>query len=116
MIFTTAATLFLLLVIFLIATGDIFRPYLKVMLILVFLVGLYFVYNPDQLDRLARIVGVELGSDLVFYVSTMLVIYTVLLFYHKFINLNRRLELLVRNMAIEKARNPVSHDRDVSEL
>jgi len=106
MIFTIAATLFLLLVIFLIATGDIFRPYLKVFLILVFLAGLYFVYNPERLDAIAQTVGVELGSDLVFYVSTMLIIYTVLLFYHKIINLNRRLELLVRNMALDKARDP----------
>jgi len=110
MIFALTATVFLVFIILLITFDKTFSPALKYLLVLVFLAGIFYVYNPEKLDSLARYIGVELGSDLIFYLSTMLFIYAVLVFYHKFVNQSRKIEKLVRFIAIDKAATPDKKD------
>lgn len=106
MIFNILITVFLLFMIAATWLNQSFSLFLKLLLSPIFLVGLYLANNPQKLDELANRIGVDAGSDLIFYLSTMLVIYAVLVIYHKIKLINKRIEELDRYIALSEAKKP----------
>ena len=68
--------------------------------------GVYFVWNPEQMTRLARMVGVGRGADLVTYATTLILFLTVVAAIMRERRSNDVLTLLVRRLAIQQARFP----------
>ena len=50
---------------------------LKLAVMLFAAAGVYFVWNPDQMTRLAQMVGIGRGADLVTYATTLILFLTV---------------------------------------
>jgi len=106
MIFVTIVTIFLLLLILIVAANREFSPILKILLVGIFIGGLFFAHNPERLDDFALFLGVDAGSDLVFYITSMLIIYAVLVIYHKIVAVNKRVEIVCRHIAISRVIKP----------
>lgn len=70
--------------------------------------GGWAVLFPDQTDRVANYVGVGRGVDLITYVFEITALFVLIHYYTKFVELQRQLTELTREMAILRA----EHDRD----
>ena len=68
--------------------------------------GVYFVWNPDQMTRLAQMVGVGRGADLVTYATTLILFLTVVAAIMRERRSSDVMTLLVRRLAIQQARFP----------
>jgi hypothetical protein len=77
---------------------------LKLAVMLFAAAGVYFVWNPDQMTRLAQMVG--RGADLVTYATTLILFLTVVAAIMRERRSNDVLTLLVRRLAIQQARFP----------
>ena len=64
------------------------------------------IYRPDELTRLAKIVGVQRGADLVLYVTVLVFFATSLFLYARCIQLQQQITKIVRHLAIQEARSP----------
>jgi hypothetical protein len=83
---------------------------LKLAVILFAAAGVYFVWNPEQMTRLAQMVGVGRGADLVTYATTLILFLTVVAAIMRERRSNDVLTLLVRRLAIQQARFPEGED------
>jgi len=72
-----------------------------------FIAGGVFVLMPDLSSRLAALLGVGRGTDLLLYMLIMLFYITVLAFTARIRRMERSQTLMVRAMAIENAKKPV---------
>lgn len=68
-----------------------------------FALALLSILNPDLTTRIAHLVGVGRGADLVFYISVVATVFALLLLYTKQARLAENQTKLVRAMAIERA-------------
>jgi hypothetical protein len=65
--------------------------------------GAIAVVFPDTTDEVARLVGVGRGADLVTYVAIIAVLFVLIHYYTKFVELQRNLTELTRQLAIFRA-------------
>ncbi len=79
---------------------------LKLAVMLFAAAGIFFVWNPDEMTRLARLVGVGRGADLVTYATTLILFLTVVAAIMRERRSNEVLTLLVRRLAVQQARYP----------
>ena len=63
--------------------------------------GLTFVVQPDLTTRIANLVGIGRGADLVFYLSTLFLFFLNFNFYIRVRALDERLTRIVRELALE---------------
>lgn len=79
-------------------------------LILVALVGIAIVsiLNPGMTTRVANLVGVGRGTDLLLYALTAVFLYVVVGFYLKFRDVERQLTILARRVALDEAHRRAS--------
>ena len=83
---------------------------LKLAVMLFAAAGVYFVWNPDQMTRLAQMVGIGRGADLVTYATTLILFLTVVAAIMRERRSNEVLTQLVRRLAIQQARFPEGED------
>jgi small membrane protein len=65
--------------------------------------GAIAVISPDFTDRIAAMVGVGRGADLVTYLSIVGVLFVLVHYYAKFVELQRNLTQVTRELAILRA-------------
>lgn len=106
MILSLIASGLFLSVLFLAAVRKFTFAGLKLAVMLFAAAGVYFVWNPDQMTRLAQMVGVGRGADLVTYATTLILFLTVVAAMMRERRSNDVLTLLVRRLAIQQARFP----------
>ena len=76
----------------------------RIIFILLILIGVIFVAYPEITNRIAHLIGISRGADLIFYLSIIFFFFAVLLLYAKNKELERKLNELVKNDAIENVR------------
>ena len=67
------------------------------------LLNVYAVLRPDDVTRVAKLVGVGRGTDLLLYLLVAVFLYVVVGFYLKFRDVERQLTVLARRLAIDEA-------------
>jgi small membrane protein len=67
-------------------------------------VMLLFAINPDLSTEIAHFVGVARGVDLLFYLAHLMLFFIAFVYYIKFKNMELRFTKLVRELALEAAR------------
>lgn len=87
------------LVFFRIGTNIFFKP----VLILLLLVGIFFVLFPEITTVIANKVGVDRGADMIFYVYIVTSLITLIHFYSKLRNLQTEVTNLLRAQALAGA-------------
>lgn len=65
--------------------------------------GAVAVVVPDSTNRVAHIVGVGRGADLVTYIAIIAVMFVLVHYYTKFVDLQRQITTLTRELAILRA-------------
>jgi hypothetical protein len=65
--------------------------------------GAVAVVSPNLTDDVAKLVGVGRGADLVTYISIVAILFVLVHYYTKFVELQRNLTQLAREMAILRA-------------
>jgi small membrane protein len=63
-------------------------------------VGVFLVIVPDASNRVARLVGVGRGADLITYLFEVGVLFVILHYYTKFVELQRSITELVREVTL----------------
>jgi len=106
MIVSLVATGLFLFVLFVAAVRKFTFLGLKISVMLFAAAGIYFVWNPDQMTRLAHLVGVGRGADLITYATTIILFLTVVGTIIRERRSGDVLTLLVRRLAIQQARFP----------
>jgi small membrane protein len=79
---------------------------LRLAVLVVVGVGLYFVWVPDQTTQLAAALGVGRGADLVLYVWVVITLALIVFLYLKIVQLSRRLTELTRAQALSRPELP----------
>ena len=90
-------------------------PFHIVIVFAMLLTGGAAVLFPEQTDRVANFVGVGRGVDLITYVIEVTVLFVLIHYYTKFVELQRQLTDVVRELAILRAeidRTAPKPDRD----
>jgi len=100
-LFLTAVLLLLILLV--LRSSTLYAAY-KVLISLLLLVGIGFVYYPEGADRIAAFLGVRRGSDLVFYLSTVFLLFVALTSYTRARRMQQQIEALTRELARLTAR------------
>lgn len=70
-----------------------------------FLLGIVFILFPDMTNKLARLLGIGRGADLIFYLAIMGFGYIVVILYAKIKKLEDLLTTLVRNQSLANLNN-----------
>jgi len=78
-------------------------PFHIVTVFAMLIVGAIAVIFPDATDRVANFVGVGRGVDLITYVIEVTVLFVLLHYYTKFVELQRQLTEVTRELAILRA-------------
>jgi len=68
--------------------------------------GAVAVVMPERTDDLARLVGVGRGADLITYVSIVAILFVLVHYYTKFVELQQQVTQLTRELAIQRAEPP----------
>jgi hypothetical protein len=79
---------------------------LRVTVLAVIAFGIYLVWWPEEANRLAWLVGVGRGADLILYLWVIITLALIVFLYLKIIALSRRLTLLTRSIALAQPRLP----------
>lgn len=80
---------------------------LDVLLVILFLItGIFFVLFPDVTNKIAHLVGVGRGADLIFYLAILFLFFLVLKLYSRLRKVEQRFTEFVRNKSIEEAEHP----------
>lgn len=103
-LFLTAVLLLLILLV--LRSSTLYTAY-KILITLLLLVGIGFVYYPEGADRIAAFLGVRRGSDLVFYLSTVFLLFVALTSYTRARRMQQQIEALTRELAKLSARGNV---------
>jgi hypothetical protein len=102
-----------ILVLFLLVIAGVYflrlrnKTYDRLIVLLIFLVGVVLVMMPDLSADIAHIVGVGRGADLLLYLGLLGLSFICLLLYSKLRELEEALTRLVRTIAIAEARKPL---------
>jgi len=72
-------------------------------LVALVLVAIVSILRPELTTKVANLVGVGRGTDLLLYLLTAVFLYVVMGFYLKFKDVERQLTLLVRHQALTEA-------------
>lgn len=74
------------------------------------------VLMPDTVTELANVVGIGRGSDLIFYITTVGLLYVSISVYLKFGDMDRRITQLARQVALYENAGTITHpDRPQSD-
>jgi hypothetical protein len=79
------------------------RAWKRLILVLLVLVAIVSIVNPELTTRLANLVGVGRGADLLLYVLTAVFLYVVVGFYLRFRDVERQVTVLARRLALDEA-------------
>ncbi len=79
------------------------RPLWRIIIVAVFLVGGYFVLFPDSTTVIAQALGVDRGADLFSYIGILLGYAGIGWVYHTVKRIERRQELIIRALALDRA-------------
>jgi hypothetical protein len=79
---------------------------LRLAVIAVVAIGVYFVWMPEQATRLAGALGVGRGADLVLYLWVVLTLALIVFLYLKIVRLSRKLTELTRALALARPQAP----------
>jgi len=78
--------------------------YLDAILILLFLgTGVFFIFFPETTTKIAHLLGVGRGADMIFYLSILFFAFLILKLYAKVRKLQQEVTSLVRKESIDKA-------------
>lgn len=78
--------------------------YLDAILIILFLgTGVFFIFFPDTTTKIAHLLGVGRGADMIFYLSILFFGFLILKLYAKVRKLQQEVTSLVRKESIDKA-------------
>jgi hypothetical protein len=80
------------------------RIFDRLILLIVLTIGILFVCFPDITSRIANLVGVGRGTDLLFYVSLISVSFILMVFYAKIREMSQNMTRLIREETIRQAR------------
>ena len=112
MIFQLVSISFLLLLTATVIFNQKLSRVLKTGLSVLFTFGILFLLKPEILDRIAQSIGVSYGSDLVFYLTTILVFYLGVIGYQKSRSMEKKIEYLARQIALNSAMSK-NHQRGI---
>lgn len=79
------------------------RAWKRLILVLLVLMAIVSIINPELTTRIANLVGVGRGADLLLYVLTAVFLYVVVGFYLKFRDVERQVTVLARRLALDEA-------------
>jgi hypothetical protein len=74
-----------------------------VLVVLFMATGVFFVIYPEITNKLAHLVGVKRGANLVFYTGFLFLFFLVIKLYSRSKRLEQQLTELIRQMSIDKA-------------
>ncbi len=78
------------------------RPALdKILVSLLLVAGIVFVINPDVTTKLAHLLGIGRGADLIFYLAMLGFCYIIIILYSKINKLEDQLTTLIRRQAFD---------------
>lgn len=80
------------------------RAWKRLILVALVLVAIASILRPELTTRVANLVGVGRGADLLLYVLTAVFLYVVVGFYLKFRDVERQVTVLARRLALDEAR------------
>ncbi len=80
----------------------------RLLFLTVLLVGVTFTLIPDIPVRLARLLNVGRGVDVVFYLLFVGILFVFIIFYRRLLSHDETLTLIIRQNAIRHAERPVS--------
>jgi len=98
-VFQTVYLVFFVTTLWRLVTKKVFRVWVVTMWILLWTTGAVLVLFPQVSFFLAHIFGIGRGSDLVIYVSIILIIYLLYRIYVKMEKISKRMDLVVRKMS-----------------
>jgi hypothetical protein len=78
----------------------------RLLVLALFAVGIIFVANPGFANRIANMVGVGRGADLLLYLFSLTSAYLFLLLYSQMRSLERKVTELTRYGALQSAKTP----------
>ena len=78
----------------------------RISVLIVIAVGAYFVWAPEQSNRLAESLGVGRGADLVLYLWVVITLALIVFLYLKIVRLSRKLTQLTRAVALAHPQTP----------
>ena len=64
------------------------------------------IYHPDLTTRLARLVGIQRGADLVLYLAVLFFVGATLYLYARCLRLQKQITQIVRHLAVNEPREP----------
>lgn len=78
----------------------------RVAVLVVIGLGVYFVWAPNETTRLAALLGVGRGADLVLYLWVVITLALIVLLYLKIVRLSRKVTQLTRAAALADPKQP----------
>jgi hypothetical protein len=91
------------------------RAWKRIILVALLVLAVVTILRPELTTRIANLVGVGRGADLLLYVLTAVFLYVVVGFHLKFRDVERQITVLARRIAIDEAqtrRAPVGRTDD----
>ena len=81
-------------------------PGVRVTILAVLAIGVYFVWRPEHANAAAQALGVGRGADLLVYLWVVITCSVILLLYLKIVEMNRMLTQLTRRVALSQPMYP----------
>src|SRR5580698_6371612 len=82
------------------------RTFYRFSLIIISIIGIFFVVDPDFSTTIAKKLNVGRGTDLLFYLCAVAGFISLLMLYSKLRKIEGTQTAIIRNMAVENARKP----------
>jgi len=82
------------------------KTFYRLFLIVIAIIGVVFVLNPELTTKLANLVGVGRGTDLILYLCVIAFFLAFMVLYAKVRNLEAAQTELVRQLALANAKQP----------
>lgn len=79
------------------------RLYNRILFIIIFLIGILFVFMPNLTTQIAHKLGIGRGSDFIFYLFILLSFYAFMMLYSKQRKFSNTLTEIIRREAIKNA-------------
>jgi hypothetical protein len=98
-------TLLVLLAVFVI-WQKITSPAVRSTALIILAIGAYFVWQPEDANAVAHVVGVGRGADLLMYLWVVITFSAVLVLYLKIVEMSRMLTELARRLALSQPLYP----------
>lgn len=59
-------------------SGAKVSAYKRILAVIIVVIGIFFTFNPDKADKIARFVGISRGADLLFYLGLFVLVYSLI--------------------------------------